>query len=71
MILRGAELVAAVDDRDGAWRSGSGTVASSMAESPPPTTAMCLSLKKKPSQVAHQETPWPGQALLAREAESR
>ena len=34
-------------------------VASSIAESPPPTTAMSLSRKKKPSQVAHQETPCP------------
>jgi len=34
-------------------------VASSIAESPPPTTAMSWSRKKKPSQVAHQETPWP------------
>ena len=34
-------------------------VASSIAESPPPTTAMCWSRKKKPSQVAHHETPWP------------
>ena len=34
-------------------------VASSMAESPPPTTAMSCSLKKKPSQVAHHETPRP------------
>ena len=34
-------------------------VASSMAESPPPMTAMSSSRKKKPSQVAHQETPWP------------
>ncbi|MCY1230555.1 hypothetical protein D9M72_429690 [compost metagenome] len=33
--------------------------ASSMAESPPPITAMSWSLKKKPSQVAHQLTPWP------------
>ena len=32
-------------------------VASSTAESPPPTTAMSLSRKKNPSQVAHQETP--------------
>ena len=32
-------------------------VASSMAESPPPTTAMSLSRKKNPSQVAHQDTP--------------
>ena len=34
-------------------------VASSIAESPPPTTAMSWSRKKKPSQVAHQETPCP------------
>ena len=34
-------------------------VASSMAESPPPTTAISWSRKKKPSQVAHHETPWP------------
>ena len=34
-------------------------VASSIAESPPPTTAMCCSRKKNPSQVAHQLTPWP------------
>ena len=34
-------------------------VASSSALSPPPTTTMSCSRKKKPSQVAHQETPWP------------
>ena len=34
-------------------------VASSIAESPPPTTAIVFWRKKKPSQVAHQETPWP------------
>ena len=34
-------------------------IASSRAESPPPTTAMCWSRKKKPSQVAQVETPWP------------
>ncbi len=34
-------------------------VASSTAESPPPTTAIVCSRKKKPSHVAHQETPWP------------
>ncbi len=34
-------------------------VASSTAESPPPTTRMSFSLKKKPSQVAHQLTPRP------------
>src|SRR5437660_11561949 len=33
--------------------------ASSMAESPPPTTMMFWSLKKKPSQVAQVETPRP------------
>ena len=32
-------------------------MASSMAESPPPATAMCCSRKKKPSQVAQVETP--------------
>ena len=34
-------------------------VASSIAVSPPPTTTMSWSRKKKPSQVAHQETPRP------------
>ncbi len=34
-------------------------VASSIAESPPPTTTMCWPRKKKPSQVAQDETPWP------------
>ena len=33
--------------------------ASSIAESPPPTTATVFSLKKKPSHVAHAETPYP------------
>ena len=33
--------------------------ASSIAESPPPTTTIGLSLKKKPSQVAQVETPKP------------
>jgi hypothetical protein len=32
--------------------------ASSMAESPPPTTAMSWPRKKKPSQVAQVESPW-------------
>ena len=32
-------------------------VASSIAESPPPTTAIVRWRKKNPSQVAHQETP--------------
>jgi len=34
-------------------------VASSSAESPPPTTAIGLSRKKNPSQVAQVETPCP------------
>src|SRR5664280_1603688 len=34
-------------------------VASSIAESPPPTTTMSWSRKKKPSQVAQEDTPWP------------
>jgi hypothetical protein len=34
-------------------------IASSMAESPPPTTAISLPEKKKPSQVAQEETPCP------------
>ena len=34
-------------------------VASSIAVSPPPTTTRSWSRKKKPSQVAHQDTPWP------------
>ena len=33
--------------------------ASSMAESPPPTTPMARSRKKKPSQVAHVDRPRP------------
>src|SRR5204862_235720 len=33
--------------------------ASSMALSPPPTTAMSFSRKKNPSHVAHVDTPWP------------
>ena len=34
-------------------------MASSIAVSPPPITAMSWSLKKNPSQVAHHETPRP------------
>ena len=34
-------------------------MASSTAALPPPTTATVLSLKKKPSHVAHAETPKP------------
>ena len=34
-------------------------VASSMAESPPPITTISFPEKKKPSQVAQEETPWP------------
>ena len=42
-------------------------VASSMAESPPPTTAIVFWRKKNPSHVAHHETPWP----LMRSSSSR
>ena len=34
-------------------------MASSTAESPPPTTAMSWSRKKNPSQVAQVDSPWP------------
>ena len=44
-------------------------LASSMAESPPPTTAISWSRKKKPSQVAQVETPWPRRRALGVEAE--
>ncbi len=37
--------------------------ASSSAESPPPTTMMLWSLKKKPSHVAHVDTPRPMSAI--------
>ena len=46
-------------------------VASSMAESPPPTTAMSCSRKKNPSQVAHQDTPWPDSRFSPGMASSR
>lgn len=39
--------------------------ASSIAESPPPTTAISLFLKNAPSQVAHQETPYPESLVSA------
>ena len=39
-------------------------VASSSAESPPPTTATSRSRKKNPSHVAHAETPRPCSALM-------
>ena len=39
--------------------------ASSMAESPPPTTPMGRSRKKKPSQVAHVDTPRPSSRCSA------
>ena len=38
-------------------------VASSMAESPPPTTAISWPRKKNPSQVAQVERPWPSRRL--------
>ena len=44
-------------------------MASSMAESPPPTTAMSWSRKKKPSQVAQVDRPWPSSAASSVEAE--
>ena len=44
-------------------------IASSIAESPPPTTTTCLSRKKAPSQVAQDETPRPWSALLGLEPE--
>ena len=40
-------------------------MASSRAESPPPTTAIGLPLKKNPSQVAHVDTPCPISARSA------
>ena len=46
-------------------------VASSTAESPPPTTAMSWSRKKNPSQVAHQETPWPERRFSSGRPSSR
>ena len=46
-------------------------VASSIAESPPPTTTMSWSRKKKPSQVAQADTPRPEQAGLVRQPERR
>ena len=66
--LRRAQLVAAVDDGDLAANFVR-KIASSIAESPPPTTAMSCPRKKKPSQVAQVETPWPSRRLLARQAE--
>ena len=44
-------------------------VASSIAESPPPTTTMSWSLKKKPSQVAQALTPRPSRLLFTRNAQ--
>ena len=38
-------------------------IASSSAESPPPTTAIGRPRKKNPSQVAHVDTPWPISAV--------
>ena len=40
-------------------------MASSTAESPPPTTAISWPRKKKPSQVAHVDRPWPISRLSA------
>ena len=44
-------------------------IASSIAESPPPTTAMGFSRKKKPSQVAQVDTPWPSSRCSDGQAE--
>ena len=44
-------------------------VASSSAESPPPTTAISCPRKKKPSQVAQVETPWPRRSRSDSDAE--
>ena len=44
-------------------------VASSTAESPPPTTAISWPRKKNPSQVAHVDRPWPSSSTLGFEAE--
>ena len=40
-------------------------VASSTAESPPPTTAISWPRKKKPSQVAQVDRPWPSRRCSA------
>ena len=40
-------------------------IASSSAESPPPTTAIGWPRKKNPSQVAQVDTPWPISARSA------
>jgi hypothetical protein len=55
---RRAELLAPVDDRD-LDANLVRKVASSIAVSPPPTTTTSLPLKKKPSHVAHADTPRP------------
>ena len=44
-------------------------IASSIAESPPPTTAIGLPRKKNPSQVAHVDTPWPDSFAFGRQSE--
>ena len=46
-------------------------VASSRAESPPPTTAMSWPRKKKPSHVAHHETPCPDRRFSSGRPSSR
>ena len=56
--LRGAELVAAVDDRQLAAYLEM-KIESSIAESPPPTTTTFSPLKKAPSQTPQVETPRP------------
>ena len=46
-------------------------VASSTAESPPPTTTISWLRKKNPSQVAHQDTPWPDSRFSSGSPSSR
>jgi hypothetical protein len=64
--LAGAEFVAAVDDGDGVGEVGEedGLFHGGVS---PPTTAMSLPRKKKPSQVAQVETPRPMSAIRRRD----
>ena len=60
--LRGAELVAAVDDREVVAYLEM-KIESSIAESPPPITATSSPLKKAPSQTPQVETPRPPSSI--------
>ena len=66
--LRGAELVAPVDDRD-LDRERVRKIASSIAESPPPTTTMSLLAEEGAVAGRAVVTPRPCSALLGREPE--